>query len=115
MNLKIHSEESSSGIGSSMRGEVYSTPIHSSADDLSYANRSVRSDSETNSSSDESYTKTEMEVDSPSSSPHFHLPALLPVRLDIEKVRSRMNAEFTADLKLLPSLGHRMFTTKVSN
>ena len=98
--LRHHSEESLSGIGSSMRGEVYSTRIHSSADDLSSANRSERSESETDSSSDESYTKTEAEVDSPSSSPHFRLPALLPVSLDIEKAWSRMNAEFTAD-------GHR--------
>jgi len=68
-----------------IRGEIYSTRIHSSADDLSSANRSERSDSETDSSSDESYTKTEAEVDSPRSSPHFRLPCLVPLSLDIEK------------------------------
>lgn len=96
--MRHHSEESLSGVGSSMRGEIYSTRVHSSADDLSSANRSERSDTddETDSSSDESFTKTEAEVDSPSSSPHFRLPALLPVSLDIEKAWSRMNAEFTA-------------------
>lgn len=98
--LRHRSDESLSGIGSSMRGEMYSTWIHSSADDLSSANRSERSESESDSSSDESYTKTEAEADSPRSSPHFRLPSLLPLSLDIEKAWSRMNAEFTAD-------GHR--------
>lgn len=94
------SDESLSGVGSSMRGEAYSTRVHSSADDVSSANRSERSASETeDSSSDESYTKTEAEVDpdSPGASPgHFRLAAggALPASLDIEKAWSRMNAEF---------------------
>lgn len=100
-NLRHHSDESLSGIGSSMRGEVYSTRIHSSADDVSSANRSERSESDEteDSSSDESYTKTEAEADpdSPGASPHFRLPSLLPMSLDIEKAWSRMNAEFTAN------------------
>jgi hypothetical protein len=86
-----------------MRGEAYSTRIHSSADDVSSANRSERSESETeDNSSDESYTKTEAEVDpdSPGTSPNFRIPSLLPLSLDIEKAWSRMNAEFTAN-------GHR--------
>ena len=102
-NQRHRSDESLSGIGSSMRGEVYSTRIHSSADDVSSANRSERSESETDdSSSDESYTKTEAEVDpdSPGTSPNFRIPSLLPLSLDIEKAWSRMNAEFTAN-------GHR--------
>lgn len=99
-SLRHRSDESLSGIGSSMRGEVYSTRIHSSADDVSSANRSERSASETeDSSSDESYTKTEAEVDpdSPGTSPNFRIPSLLPLSLDIEKAWSRMNAEFTAN------------------
>lgn len=99
-SLRHRSDESLSGIGSSMRGEVYSTRIHSSADDVSSANRSERSESETDdSSSDESYTKTEAEVDpdSPGTSPNFRIPSLLPLSLDIEKAWSRMNAEFTAN------------------
>lgn len=102
-NFRHRSDESLSGIGSSMRGEVYSTRIHSSADDVSSANRSERSESETeDSSSDESYTKTEAEADpdSPGTSPNFRIPSLLPLSLDIEKAWSRMNAEFTAN-------GHR--------
>ncbi|XP_045030921.1 Ca(2+)/calmodulin-responsive adenylate cyclase isoform X1 [Daphnia magna] len=102
-NMRHRSDESLSGIGSSMRGEVYSTRIHSSADDVSSANRSERSESETeDSSSDESYTKTEAEADpdSPGTSPNFRIPSLLPLSLDIEKAWSRMNAEFTAN-------GHR--------
>jgi hypothetical protein len=102
-NLRHRSDESLSGIGSSMRGEAYSTRIHSSADDVSSANRSERSESETeDNSSDESYTKTEAEVDpdSPGTSPNFRIPSLLPLSLDIEKAWSRMNAEFTAN-------GHR--------
>ena len=109
INSRHHSDESLSGLGSfSMRGEAYSTAarIHSSADDISSANRSERSESDDesdDSSSDESYTKTEAEADpdSPGTrSPHFRLPSLLPISLDIEKAWSRMNAEFTAD-------GHR--------
>ena len=91
-NLRHRSDESLSGIGSSMRGEAYSTRIHSSADDVSSANRSERSESETeDSSSDESYTKTEAEVDpdSPGTSPNFRIPSLLPLSLDIEKAWSR--------------------------
>ena len=101
--LRHRSDESLSGIGSSMRGEAYSTRIHSSADDVSSANRSERSASETeDSSSDESYTKTEAEVDpdSPGTSPgHFRLPGggVLPMSLDIEKAWSRMNAEFAPE------------------
>jgi len=113
INLRHRSDESLSGIaGSSMRGEAYSTRIHSSADDVSSAARSERSESDCghdddmteDSSSDESYTKTEAEADPDSprgtgatASPHFRLPSLLPMSLDIEKAWSRMNAEFTAD------------------
>lgn len=114
-NMRHRSDESLSGlgIGSSLRGEAYSTRIHSSADDVSSAARSERSESDgghddetEDSSSDESYTKTEAEADPDSprgtttTSPHFRLPSLLPMSLDIEKAWSRMNAEFTAD-------GHR--------
>lgn len=114
INTRHHSDESLSGLGSlSMRGEAYSTAarIHSSADDISSANRSERSESDDesdDSSSDESYTKTEAEVDpdSPGTrSPHFRLPSLLPISLDIEKAWSRMNAEFTADGHR-PEVGH---------
>ena len=83
-----------------MRGEVYSTRIHSSADDVSSANRSERSAGDTeDSSSDESYTKTEADVDSysPGTSPNFCIPSLLPLSLDIEKAWSSMNAVFTAN------------------
>jgi hypothetical protein len=69
--------------------------MHSSADDVSSANRSERSESETeNSWSDESYTKTEAEVDldSTGTSPNFRIPSLLLLSLDIEKAWSHMNA-----------------------
>jgi hypothetical protein len=73
-----------------MRGEAYSTRIHSSADDVSSANRSEWSESETeDSSSDENYTKTEFDPDSPGTSPNFRIPSLLPLSLDIEKAWSR--------------------------
>ena len=101
INLRHRSDEGLSGIvGSSMRGEVYFTRIHSSADDVSSRARSERSDSECghdddmteDSLSDESYTKTEAEADPDSlrgtgatASPHFRLSSLLPVSFfDIE-------------------------------
>ena len=99
-SLRHRSDESLSGIGSSMLGEVYSTQIHSSTDDVSSANRSEQSESETeDGSSDESYTKTEAEVDpnSPGTSPSFRIPSLLPLSLYIEKAWPGMNAEFTAN------------------
>jgi len=113
INLRHRSDEDLSGIvGSSMRGEVYFTRIRSSADDVSSAARSERSESDCghnadmteDSSSDESYTKTEAEADPDSlrgtgatGSPDFRLLSLLPMSLNIEKAWSCLNAKFSAD------------------